>query len=122
MLGFVAGMLLWTQLTRWVGLLYVSGSKEGGDFLGPPKRRLAWAIPMIGLLHPAPWLICLAIFFAIRAYQSHAGEGWAWFFGGLLLAILFMILGTVVALARWRRLQQSEANAPNKWMGRTRDR
>ena len=55
--GLFAGMLLWVQFTRWVALLYVSGSKEGGDFLGPPKRRLLWATPFLALLHPAPWLV-----------------------------------------------------------------
>jgi hypothetical protein len=120
-LGFFVGMLLWTQLTRWVGLLYVSCSKLGGDFLGPPKRRLLWAVPIVGLLHPAPWLFFAAVFFGIRAYRSHAAEGWAWLFGGLALAILFMILSTVVTLTRWRRSRQSDPSGPNKSLERTRE-
>jgi len=106
--GFFIGMSLWTQLTRWVALLYVSGSNQGGDFLGPPKRRLLWAFPIVGLFHPAPWLLCAAVFFGIRAYRSHAAEGWAWFFGGLSFAVLYMILSTVVALIRWRRLRRTK--------------
>jgi len=93
--GFFAGMLLWTQFTRWVALLYVSGSKEGGDFLGPPKRRLLWAVPFLAVLHPAPWLIGLTVIFAWRG-----GIG---FLAGLCLALLSMIFTTVTALVRWRR-------------------
>jgi hypothetical protein len=48
--GLFAGMLLWVQFMRWLMLLYVSGSKHGGDFLGPPKRRLLWAISALTML------------------------------------------------------------------------
>ena len=120
-LGFFAGTLLWTQFTRWVGLIYVSGSKHGGDFLGPPRRRLLWAAPVVGLLHPAPWLIVAAAYLGIRAYRFHAGEGWAWFFGGLSLALLLMTLTTVLALGRWRRLRQSEPSGPKKSLERMRE-
>ena len=119
--GFVAGMLLWVQFTRWVGLLYVSGSKAGGDFLGPPKRRLIWAIPFVALLHPAPWLIGVTGIFASRAVHSDAEGSAVWFVAGLSLAVLFMILTTVAAIARWRRLQSSRAGGPNKSLERTRE-
>jgi hypothetical protein len=120
--GLLAGMLLWAQFTRWVGLLYVSGSKEGGDFLGPPKRRLLWAIPFLALLHPAPWLLGAAVFFAFRATRGDMGAGGSWFFGGLALALLFMILITLAVLARWRRVRQSQVGGPNNSLERTREK
>jgi hypothetical protein len=120
--GFFAGMILWVQFTRWMGLLYVSGSKDGGDFLGPPKRRLLWAIPFLAVLHPAPWLIGAAGIFAFRALRADAGGGGTWFFGGLSLALLFMILTTVSVLARWRNLRRSQGSGPNKSLERTRER
>jgi hypothetical protein len=111
--GFVAGLLLWTQLTRWAVLLHASVVKQGGDFLGPPKRRLLWVIPFVALLHPAPWLIGVAGIFAFRAFRSDAGGGGTWFFGGLSAALLFMAVTTVTLLARWRRFQRSRAGGPN---------
>jgi hypothetical protein len=117
--GFFAGILLWVQFTRWLALLYVSGSKEGGDFLGPPKRRLLWAIPFLALLHPAPWLIGMAASVAFRTLRRNSSVGWSWFFGGLVLALLFMGLSTLAALARWRRLRHLPASGPNKSLERT---
>src|SRR4051812_48114071 len=108
-LGFVAGTLLWTQFTRWVGLLYVSGSKHGGDFLGEPKRRLLWAIPVVALLHPAPWLVCAAAIAGVRTLRASAGRGWGWFFGGLSVALLFMIFSTVTVLLRRRQLRHAQS-------------
>jgi hypothetical protein len=101
--GLIAGMLLWVHVMRWVGLLYVSQAKDGGDFLGPPKRRLLWALPVFALLHPAPWLVGATAFVAFRAFRAGAASGWRWFFGGLILALLYMILMTLTAFARWRR-------------------
>jgi hypothetical protein len=101
--GFFAGMMLWAQFTRWVGLLLVSGSKDGGDFLGPPKRRLIWVIPFLALVHPAPWLLGAAIFFAFRSIRGATGAGWIWFFGGVVLALLYMLFSTLTLLVRWRR-------------------
>lgn len=104
--GFFAGTLLWAQLTRWAVLLYVSASKDGGDFLGPPKRRLLWAAPVVALLHPAPWMAGMAVFLAIGAFRAQAASGWAWFFGGLTLAILLMMFVTVAMLVRSRRARE----------------
>lgn len=120
LVGFLAGLLLWAQLTRWVGLLYVSGSREGGDFLGPPKRRLIWAIPLLTLLHPTPWIIGAAILFAFRAFTGSLGPGWAWFFGGLSIAILFMGSIAIAMISRWRKAALSQVGGPNKSFERTR--
>ena len=120
--GVLAGTFLWLQFIRWMGLLYVAGSKEGGDFLGPPKRRLLWAIPFIALLHPAPWLICIAGICAFRAIRADAGGIGTWFFGGLIIAQLQMIHTTAITLTRWRRLRHSQASGPNKSLERTRGR
>jgi hypothetical protein len=108
--GFFAGLMLWVQFTRWLGLLYVTASKEGGDFLGPPKRRLLWAIPFVALLHPAPWLIGIFGFFAVRAISSDAAGDGNWFLGGVTVALFFMTLLALTTLARLGRLRQSQKN------------
>ena len=102
--GFYAGLLLWTQFTRWVVLLHAAASKEGGDFLGPPRRRLLWAIPFLALLHPAPWLLGAMVFLAFRTLGADAAGAWPWFFGGLVIALLVMMFSSLAMLARWRRM------------------
>jgi hypothetical protein len=105
--GFVAGLLLWVQLARWMLLLYVSGSKDGGDFLGPPRKRLLWALPFMALLHPAPWLIGATGFFGMRTMVGNSATGAKWFFGGLFLAVLLMSLTALLLLVRWHRSRQA---------------
>jgi hypothetical protein len=107
--GFLAGMLLWVQFTRWIGLLYVTWQKNSGDFLGPPKRRLIWAIPFLAVLHPAPWLVGAAAIFAFRSIRADVGGSPTWFFGGLSFALLFMIVSTAMTVARWRRLRNLQS-------------
>lgn len=99
----------------------MSGSKHGGDFLGPPKRRLLWATPALALLHPAPWLIGVAAVLGFRTFRADSTEGWGWFFGGLSLAFLLMILSTMAVLVRWRRLRHSESIGPHKSLAHTRE-
>ena len=119
--GFLSGMFLWVQITRWVGLLYVAASKEGGDFLGPPKRRLLWAAPFISLLHPTPWLIGAIAFFAYHAFRGAIDPGWTWFFGGVTVAVMFMATTTVAMIARWKHSASSQERGPNKSLERTRE-
>ena len=120
--GFIAGLLLSTQLTRWAVLLYESGSKQGGDFLGPPRRRLLWAMPFVALLHPAPWLTGVAGVFTFRAIRADAWGGGTWFFGGLSAALLFMAFTAVTLLTRWRRIRHLQPGGPATSLERTRER
>ena len=120
--GFIAGVILWVQFTRWIGLLYVSVSKQGGDFLGPPKRRLLWAIPFVALLHPAPWLVAAAALFAVRALRSEAEGSGVWFFCGLSIALLLMGLTTALTLARWYASNRSQVRRDDNSPVRTRQR
>jgi hypothetical protein len=120
--GFFSGLLLWVQFTRWLGLIAVSGSKLGGDFLGEPKRRLLWAAPFVALLHPAPWFMCAA---GILGYRAFRYGGWGasdWFFVGSCLAVRFMLVMTFAFLTRWRRLSSSVVSGPNASIERTRER
>jgi hypothetical protein len=55
--GFIPGMFVVPFLLRWAALLHITIGLHGGDFLGPPRRRLPWATPLIVLVHPAPYLL-----------------------------------------------------------------
>jgi len=106
-LGFFVGLSFWTQFTRWVVLMATTGSKHGGDFLGPPRRRLLWAVPFVAVLHPVPWRLGAGVIASFMSFHNAAGFGWTWFFGGLWLGVLLMALTTAVVLARVRRVKTS---------------
>src|SRR4051794_36051313 len=93
-LGFFAGLLFVAQFTRWGVLVHVTCSMHGGDFLGAPRRRLIWATPFVALLHPVPWLMFAAAVLGYRTLAANTASGWSWFFGGLSLAILFLLFTT----------------------------
>jgi hypothetical protein len=64
---------------------------------------LIWATPFLAILHPAPWLIVAAVFAGRHKLRADSGTGWEWFYGGLVLALLLMIISTAIALLRWHR-------------------
>jgi len=86
-LGFYAGTVFGTQMSRWGVLLWVSTIKHGGDFLGPPKRRLLWAFPFILLLHPAPYLVVFLVVGTVWALQGKVAPLWLWLLGGFYVYI-----------------------------------
>jgi hypothetical protein len=51
-LGFFAATLLVSVISHWAALLVTVLGKHGGDFLGPPKRRLLWAAPLVQVQGP----------------------------------------------------------------------
>jgi hypothetical protein len=75
-LGFFTGSLLVRQILRWLALLAVTTAKQGGDFLGPPRRRLLWVVPFVVFFHPGLYLISALIvstgFCLLRHFTSHA--------------------------------------------------
>src|SRR5260221_13747541 len=56
MLGVLAGFTVSSITGHWLTLVMVSMAKHGGDFLGPPRRRLIGMLPFATLLHPGAWL------------------------------------------------------------------
>jgi hypothetical protein len=111
LIGFFAGSLFSSQLTRWGALLWVSTTKHGGDFLGPPKRRLLWALPFVALLHSAPYLIALIIVLTVYALQGKVGSPWLWFLGGFYA---YLVLVSLTLLKAYRKHRMGKASAgPN---------
>ena len=70
--GFMGGTILLMQLIRWGLLVWVSTTRHGGDFLGQPKRRLIWSVPLVAL-HPAPYLFVGACFGMYRLLRDGPG-------------------------------------------------
>ena len=114
--GFGAGGLLITQLLRWGALLWVTTTAHGGDFLGPPRRRLIWAFPFILLLHPIPYFVVSLVIFTIWALEGKVESTWLWLLGGLYVYAAFAGL-TMFRIYRLRRRRQVSAAPDNRWRG-----
>src|SRR5258706_14580420 len=66
MLGVLAGFTVSSITGHWLTLVMVSMAKHGGDFLGPPRRRVICLPPFATLLHPCAWLVGAALYFTGR--------------------------------------------------------
>ena len=94
-LGYIAGMVVVPSLLRWAALLHTTLGRQGGDFLGPPKRRLLWAVPLVLLVHPAPYLLAGTVIIVVLAVRGRISREWVWPLVGLCTYALFM--GMIVA-------------------------
>jgi hypothetical protein len=115
-LGFFAGTLFGTQMIRWGALLWVTTTAHGGDFLGPPKRRLLWAFPFVLLLHPGPYLIVLAVVVTAWVLQGRVGSPWLSFLGGFYVYIAFVSL-KLFQVYRIQRRRRASAGPNNHSRG-----
>lgn len=104
-LGFFAAALLLSVVGHWAAVLGAVLGKHGGDFLGPPKRRLLWAAPL-AIVHPAPFLIVAALAGGVMAGLVLLGRSWEWFFAGLYGALAYV--GVFASMA-WRRAKARRA-------------
>ena len=102
-LGFVAGSFVAQQVLRWIALLSVVTAKQGGDFLGPPRRRLLWAVPFVVILHPALYIISALLVITILGLFHRLAGGWSWFLVGLYIYVIVTGLSIV---SRYRRIRR----------------
>jgi hypothetical protein len=114
--GFAAGGLLVMQTVRWGALLWVTTTAHGGDFLGPPRRRLLWAFPFVLLLHPVPYFVGFLVIFTIWALQGKVESTWLWLLGGFYVYPAFAGL-MMFRIYRLRRRQRPSAGPNNRWRG-----
>jgi hypothetical protein len=104
-LGFILGMVVFPLLVRWVALLHTTLGSHGGDFLGPPKRRLLWAAPLVVLVHPVPYFLVGAVAVGGLALRGRISSGWLWLLLGFGVYALFMaaMVAPILLRARNRR-------------------
>ena len=101
--GFFTGGLAFQQVLRWIALLWAVTAKQGGDFLGPPRRRLLWVVPFVVLFHPGLYIIGALVVVTGFCALNRLGGGWVWFLMGLY--IYFIVSGLSIA-SRYRRLRR----------------
>jgi len=99
-----------TRILHWVLLVYTSFAKLGGDFLGPPSRRLLWATPFVVILHPIPYFLLAALALAMLALTGRVSRGWLWFTGGFFTYALLAVLLAFRAV----RIRRGRVDAASK--------
>jgi hypothetical protein len=103
-LGFFTGSLVVPQIFRWVALLAVATAKQGGDFLGPPRRRLLWVVPFVVFFHPGLYVIIALIVSTGFCLLNWSGGGWDWFLVGLYVCVI--VSGLSIA-SNYRRIRRA---------------
>jgi hypothetical protein len=103
-LGFFTGSLVVRQILRWIALLSVATAKQGGDFLGPPRRRLLWVIPFVVFFHPGLYLIGALIVGTGFSLLNGSGGGWGWFLLGLYIHV---IMSGLLIASKYRRIRRT---------------
>src|SRR5881398_2423659 len=84
-------MVVVPLLLRWAALLHTTLGLHSGDFLGPPKRRLLWATPLVLLVHPAPYFLVGTII-AVLTARGRISGGWVWLLVGFCAYAAFMAM------------------------------
>ena len=109
--GFVVGTVVVPLLLRWASLLRITLGLHGGDFLGPPKRRLLWATPLVLLVHPAPYFLAGIVVVAVLAARGRISVGWVWLFLGFCAYAVFMGIMVRWSILRARKRARTARNA-----------
>ena len=109
--GFISGMVVVPLLLRWAALLHITLGLHGGDFLGPPKRRLLWATPLVLLVHPAPYFLVGAVAVAVLAARGRISGGLGWLLAGFCASALYMGMIVTLTALKGRKRARTARNA-----------
>ena len=107
--GFFSAMFVVTQWLRYAALFLVAFSRHGGDFLGPPRRRLLWISPFVVLFHPGVYLLIALLVVTGLYLQNRVASGWGWFLAGFYVYIVFLVLSLASRYRRIRRQTKSSS-------------
>jgi hypothetical protein len=109
--GFLVAMVSLGPILHWAVLFRTTLGLHGGDFLGPPKRRLLWAAPFVLLFHPVPFFVVGACVVTVLAALGRLSSGWLWFLAGFYTYALLMGLLVLASLRKARRRMRGARNA-----------
>jgi hypothetical protein len=106
--GFFVGSAAVQQILRWIALLSVVTSRQEGDFLGPPRRRLLWVVPFVVFLHPGLYIIGALIAVTGCYLLNRLSGEWGWFLVGVYINPI--VTGLTIA-SRYRRFRRKSRGA-----------
>jgi hypothetical protein len=106
--GFFIGSVAAQQTFRWIALLSVVTSRQAGDFLGPPRRRLLWVVPFVVFFHPGLYIIGALVAITSCYLLNRLSGEWGWFLLGVYINSI--VTGLRVA-SRYRRFRRKSRGA-----------
>jgi hypothetical protein len=100
--GLFMGMLVWSRALRWIHTLWIAiKARRSGNSTEAPASSFV----VLAFLHSGPWLLAATIAFAWVILSRPHQSGWPWFFGGMLIAPLYVAITVWLVLRRMRRLR-----------------
>ncbi len=102
MAGFFLGTMFLPAALRWGLLAHTALTKQEGDFLGAPRRRLLWFAPFVFLFHPFPYLIAGLFLVSGLALLGRLSTSWLWLLGGFYAYALVLALLAVPRILKLR--------------------
>ncbi len=103
LLGFFAGMLLWSLLFRSAGMLWQA-------FKHSPKAPWRYGmLPLLLVFNPLPWLLIGLPYFISRGLSGRLPPFWICFFIGLCFAFAFLAVMVAIRLNGVRRVMEKRA-------------
>jgi len=90
-IGCLFGLAIYPPVARWLGLFRrLLLTRQGrSDITSTRQKLLLGAIALLG--HPAPWLLLVAVPYAVwRLWNEPTGPLWLWFAAGALAGCAIM--------------------------------
>jgi len=107
--GLIAGVFVFGVAGRWVAAIAETLRQYRPDnAVEPPRRPLAWALPLVLLLHSGPWVLAIAGYLSYYVLSRPHASWWLWFYVGVALSPLF-VCGLILRMRR-KRLQASSSD------------
>jgi hypothetical protein len=100
LLGLFIGLLVWSRAVRWIISLFVAFQSKRNSTVAAGSW---WNVAMVGLLSSAPWLLIIVLASATYILSRPHGEGWVWFFCGMLATPLLIAINLLQVLRRLRK-------------------
>jgi MFS family permease len=110
--SFMGGLLVTSRMLGWVALLISSVKTEGRD--GAHTRSLFAIGPL--LVHSGPWTLLLAAAGVYYAARSPDRAYLVAVIAGLGLAMVFIIVGSLIAVLRQRRPRAEPPLTPERFL------
>jgi len=105
--GIFLGMLVTARVLSWIQAMV-----EARKAAVSKESSSRTALVVVVLLHSGPWLLGITFFGAYYALTRNDGEGWVWFFSGIVVAPLVLIPTAILISRRNEKLRQrGSANA-----------
>lgn len=108
--GVFLGMILIPLLLRWAALVHATFKREGGAYLGEPKRRLPWAAPLVLFLHPALYFVAALVVLPILAARGRIWGGWTNVLVGFCAYALLIAAVATVGIIKARKRMRTARN------------